>query len=1576
MNEIIFIDTEIGKNDKKLYEFGAVFKDDSIKTNEIIKANFFLKKHSFKFVCGHNFINHDGIYLSSTILNDNLKDKFIIDTLFLSMLLFPNKKTHKLLKPYKTTLNIQNNPLGDAFQTKALFELLDAKFNSLSNEIKQIFINLLYENKYFNGYFVYKNLEPKEIDIYKIIQNDVKCKEDDILLLADTMPIELAFIISFLYTDRKAAISHIIINKFPNISWIIKNICFDLKSTDISKFALNEFGFNTFKEFENINEGLFKISQKDIINSALNDNSILAILPTGGGKTFTFQLPALIKAQAYNALTVVISPLQALMKNHVDSFKEKNQNFSVKAISGYLSPVERSDIITQISNGTVDILYLAPEALRSNSIFNALKCRMIDRFVIDEAHCFSSWGHDFRHDYHYIATFINELNQSSNMQENIPVSCFTATAKPEVINDIKEYFFKNMKIEFDEFLASSKRENLEYEAIEVKDENEKYEKLIKTIQNLGKIPTIIYLPQNAKGCKELSQKLTEDARLEYLNLSIEPFYAKIDEEIELKTRKGRNKSEILKDFIDDKIDIVVATTAFGMGIDKPNIKAVIHYSQSDSLEAYLQESGRGARSKDIVAKCIILYQKDDFDKIFAKLNANKINAEEIQSIVKTLKKKKSNPIYISPKNLAKSSGINLELDYENIVKTALLELERCKILKRGSDKYTIFASSLIENDKRNMNYINKIIDSVKEVSKDIKKYMVLIMQNIIQKSKTEPIEIDTLSANIGISSKDTFEAIYALQKENLIDFDNDISVLVNKKVENEFLKYSKFEDEIWENVLNSNKFDIRDIENQETKKIVKIKQIIQSFSNLAKISNLGFNAYFYKNIANVEFKDENSKFFLRNLLNDRQKISKNILFEIVKFLDKDEKEIEFASMKLQAKFNVKTELFHHYLVHLHNILENFKLRKGRLIYYKAYKITLLEKIKENTPYQKRRDYNATLAKYYERKTEAVHIQARFLEMLTNKDKSVSEFIKDYFSLEYESFKKKYKFNKLIKLPITKEKLNQIISSLNDEQKAVFDDDKSSSIMVLAGPGSGKTKTLVHKIASLITKEGFKAEYFLMLTHSRTAAGEFKSRLKSLVGDLVYKVKIYTFHAFGLNLLSQKINEVKDFDSVLENATNALKNGDANLPLTQMLVLDEYQDVGEKAYEFIKEIYKNMPNDKKIIAVGDDDQCIMDFGKNRADIKFINEFKNDFGDNFKSYNLLTNYRSCYNLVSFSNAFRGEFKEKLKSFDLVANSTKMGEIMLLRTNDYLNNLLTNLNTNKQNVIIARTNNEVFDIYSFLLEKGIKAKLLTNENGFRLGNLTELREFADWFDKFGFANAKNLLENRFLNSTNLPLALEVIEKFENEYDMSENEKYLKSAFRDFLEIIDFDEFENTKGDVIISTMHKVKGKEFACVHLCFGNDKIISEYEKRLLYVAITRAKNELFIYSNNEIFLKYKSHFTKITKFQDNPYTPKNITLMMGLGDAYLSNQTTDENIKKLNLQAGTVVSVNKCKVYKNSYDVAVFSRNFKDEIQKFIAKGYKLNPKAKIKYIVIWHGKDKNGKDKEFKIALCEIKMSL
>lgn len=190
----------------------------------------------------------------------------------------------------------------------------------------------------------------------------------------------------------------------------------------------------------------------------------------------------MIKAKFCKTLSVVISPLQALMKNQVDGFKNKNNNFCVKAISGYLNPLERSEILAQVREGFVDILYLAPEALRSNSIFNALKRRVIERFIIDEAHCFSTWGHDFRHDYYFIADTIREL-ETSLYQPPIAVSCFTATAKMAVIDDIEKYFddkFKDKsKLPLTKFIASSERYNLKYEVIEVESTKAKYDELLK-----------------------------------------------------------------------------------------------------------------------------------------------------------------------------------------------------------------------------------------------------------------------------------------------------------------------------------------------------------------------------------------------------------------------------------------------------------------------------------------------------------------------------------------------------------------------------------------------------------------------------------------------------------------------------------------------------------------------------------------------------------------------------------------------------------------------------------------------------------------------------------------------------------------------------------------------------------------------------------------------------------------------------------------------------------------------------------------------------------------------------------------
>lgn len=210
------------------------------------------------------------------------------------------------------------------------------------------------------------------------------------------------------------------------------------------------------------------------------------------------------------------------------------------------------------------------------------------------------------------------------------------------------------------------------------------------------------------------------------------------------------------------------------------------------------------------------------------------------------------------------------------------------------------------------------------------------------------------------------------------------------------------------------------------------------------------------------------------------------------------------------------------------------------------------------------------------------------------ENSAKAFMRDYFSLSKRDFINAHKIDeKFIKSPISKELLNKIILDLNDAQRKILED-TASAIMIFAGPGSGKTKTLVHKMAHLLTKEDKKSENFLMLAHSRIAVLEFRARLYSLLGEQALGVKILTFHSFALSLLGERVENDEELDSKITQATQGLKNATINLPYIEMLVLDEYQDVNAECYEFIKAIYAKMRGEKKIIAVGDDDQLIGEF----------------------------------------------------------------------------------------------------------------------------------------------------------------------------------------------------------------------------------------------------------------------------------------------------------------------------------------------------------------------------------------------
>ncbi|QOP41472.1 UvrD-helicase domain-containing protein [Sulfurimonas marina] len=741
----------------------------------------------------------------------------------------------------------------------------------------------------------------------------------------------------------------------------------------------------------------------------------------------------------------------------------------------------------------------------------------------------------------------------------------------------------------------------------------------------------------------------------------------------------------------------------------------------------------------------------------------------------------------------------------------------------------------------------------------------------------------------------------------------------------------------------------------------------------------------------IQVREETCKFIIEALLEQLE--------------NKDEAELEISTNKLKIKFDgdkkkISLEGFHHSLVYLHELLKtSFALRRGRLIYYQAYKITKKENIQENTPYRKRDHYNKSLKPYYERKIESIHIQISFIERLI-KDGwgKTSEFVKDYFGMEYAKFKKRYKFDeKHIKLPVTQERLKEIIYDLNNEQKQIFEDDKSDSIMVLAGPGSGKTKTLVHKIASLVTIENNKPEYFLMLAHSRVAVAEFRDRLHKLIGNQIYEMKIFTFHSFAINLLGKKLdNENISLYNVIEEATRLLENGDIELPYIQMLVLDEYQDVGAKTYRFIQAIYSQMAKDKKIIAVGDDDQCINNFGADSADIRYINQFQKDFKEfdeeknfQFTQYSLLTNYRSKKNIVDFSNRYRELIPNKLKLEPLLPKAGDDGEINIThyQNRSFIQNIVRGVQKDDSETIavLMRNNEDVLTIFSELLNSGINVKYITSKDGFSLGNLIELQEFLEYWKTSTLTDAKNYFDKAYKNSKNYKLADKVIEKFMHQYEeeMQTNPDHFTSLFEEYLKEIEFEEFEYTKANVLVSTMHKAKGKEFDSVYIGIEQDFIQNDYDKRLLYVAMTRAKNSLHIHTKNHMFDSLHHYCTNNFQYTQFDEEPNRVVFLMGLGDIALSDKYSADGIKRVGPQAG-----DKCQIVQNRFGFEIYKDHVKiarlakpstsdkedklsNKIYEKLQNGYQLKEKVEIDYIVQWYN-SKN--DKNYRQVLCKIYM--
>ena len=344
------------------------------------------------------------------------------------------------------------------------------------------------------------------------------------------------------------------------------------KHNSLSESLKYYFGFDAFKG-----------DQEAIIKNLLDGKDTFVLMPTGGGKSLCYQLPALIM----EGTAIVISPLIALMKNQVDAIKNYSEEDSVAHfLNSSLNRASIEQVKQDVTDGKTKLLYVAPESLTKEEYVDFLKGVKISFYAIDEAHCISEWGHDFRPEYRRIRPIINEIGTA-------PIIALTATATDKVRSDIK----KNLGIaDAKDFKSSFNRPNLYYEVrSKTKDVDKDVIKFIK--QNSGKSGIIYCLSR--KKVEELADILKAN------DIKAAPYHAGLDAQLRTQTQD---------DFIMERIDVIVATIAFGMGIDKPDVRFVLHYDIPKSLEGYYQETGRAGRDGG-EGRCIAYFTHKDLQKL-------------------------------------------------------------------------------------------------------------------------------------------------------------------------------------------------------------------------------------------------------------------------------------------------------------------------------------------------------------------------------------------------------------------------------------------------------------------------------------------------------------------------------------------------------------------------------------------------------------------------------------------------------------------------------------------------------------------------------------------------------------------------------------------------------------------------------------------------------------------------------------------------------------------------------------------------------------------------------------------------
>ncbi len=1560
---IVFIDTEVDPQTKHVADFGAVREDGAV-LHTHSRATFDAFVSECETICGHNIIQHD---LKYTPLREH---HTIVDTLFLSPLLFPKHPYHHLVKDDKLQVDELNNPVNDSMKARDLLNDEIAAWNLLTVNRQKIYYLLLHHSPEFEGFFKYINyLSSSALDLSDdhinhptdwttLVLQEFEgklCSHADFKMLSRQYPIELAYCLAVIGADDLFSITPAwVIRNYPqvvNVMNLLRNTsCGDCSychlRTDAHSGLKEFFGYEEFRTFDGVP------MQQQAVELAVQGGSLLTIFPTGGGKSLTFQLPALMAGRNTHGLTVVISPLQSLMKDQVDNLAARGISEAV-TINGLLDPIERATAIKQVAEGKANLLYIAPEMLRSKTIERLLINRYVVRFVIDEAHCFSAWGHDFRVDYLYIGDFIHELQEKKHQSQPIAVSCFTATAKQKVISDICDYFRTKLGIELTVFAANAERKNLRYSVLHADTADEKYN-LLRSLILSHHCPTIVYVSRT-RYTRELALHLLSDG------IRALPFNGKMEA-----SEKVKNQN----DFMSGNADVIVATSAFGMGVDKKDVGMVVHYNISDSLENYVQEAGRAGRDPQMQAECYVLYTDSDLDKHFILLNQTKLSISEIQQVWKAIKEltSKRNHVSCSPLDIARQAGWGDDIiDIETRVKAAIAALEEAEFIKRGSNSPQIFATGIIVknmDEARNKLTVSPLFDehSREEAARIIHS---LISARATAKGRGAEAEsrVDYLADILGMNKATVIRNINLMRQEGLLADTRDMQAWISKSTTLHTLQL----------ILKLEKFLLQRF-GEETLRI-SYKELNEdalksglTYSNIKRLRRLlhflSLEGYILKqehgfsdslsvrlqtshevSMTRFERRMDICNFIVETLIagKDNSKDMTLVNFSIVELLKKYIANKEVAMFAPQEKPTIAD--IEEALLYLTKT-ELVKIEGGFIVIYNTMQIDRM--VDRRLRYSK--EQYRLLDEFYKQRIRQIHIVGEYANLMVRNYHAALRFVNDYFTMDFRKFINHYfkeERRAQISLNITPTRYHQLFGELSKLQREIINDNQSKYIVVAAGPGSGKTRVLVHKLASLLLLEDVKHEQLLMLTFSRAAATEFKKRLIGLVGNAAHYVDIKTFHSYSFDLIGKQgnLDEVKD---VVLHAAQMIERGEVEPSkiAKSVLVIDEAQDMGQDDYR-LAEALMQQNEEMRVIAVGDDDQNIYAF--RGSDSKYMQSLLNKNGT--KLYEMTDNYRSSKKIVSCANRYVRRIPGRMKQTPIRSVTDEEGQVKQLES------LLDGeINIDGNTAILTRTNEETMQVAFELAQRGLHATVAQSMGGFRFGNLAEVRYFLKQLGKKEDVSISkerwNEAKRRTLETYSSSTCLSIMQHFFTDFEVT-HKTYYYSDLSEFIFESNIEDFIAADShSVFVSTIHKAKGREFDTVYLLSPIPSGRDINDLRAYYVGLTRAKRNLFL----------------VTK---PPIQYSSIAIALNMHDVWLDFFKARKDFV-LRLRSGDYLRYDNGFLLdgQDSY-IAALSSSGKDKLKEWTNKGYEVRY-AIVSYTLSWQPIDT---ETEYAVCLANIILS-